>query len=148
MKALLFAAALTLAAPAAAHDEGHGPKLSDGGRMGGVVTAVVLAQDAKLGAKAPLHYKAELTRTEDGIVRIYLYDGEMKALDPARFDKTAKAVLSSQKKKKWTEAPFTLTLKDGAFTGQAPKAASKPFNIDVNLTEGKTRLLAAFDGLD
>ena len=148
MKALLIVAALSLAAPAAAHDEGHGPKLTDGGRMGGVVTAVVLANEAKLGTKAALQYKAELTRSDDGTVRVYLYDTEMKPLEPARFGKTAKAVLLSQKKKKWSQAPFTLTFMDGAFTGKAPKAASKPFNIDVNFTEGKITLLAAFDGLD
>ncbi len=145
---LLLAAALSLSSPAAAHDEGHGPKLVDGGRMGGVVTAVVLADEAKLGPKAALQYKAELTRSEDGTVRVYFYDADMKPLEPARFGKNAKAVLLSMKKKKLNQAPFTLALKDGAFTGKAPKPSGKPYNIDVTFTEGKKKLLAAFDGLD
>lgn len=144
--AILLAAAL--AAPAFAHDEGHGPKTTDAGKMGGVITAVVLAKEAKLGPKAALVYKAELTRTDDGIVRVYLYDAEMKPLDPARFNATARAVLESHKKKKTFKTPFTLKLVDGAFTGKAPKAASKPFNIDAIFKEGDKELLAAFDNLD
>lgn len=146
----LVALTLSLAAPSPAHDEGHGPKLTDAGKMGGVVTSVVAAKDAKLGPKAAMLYKAELTRAEDGTVRVYLYDAAMKPLDGARFGKDAKAVLIALKRKgkKETLSPFKLLFKDGAFAGQAPKAASKPFNIDVTFTEGKEKLLAAFDNLD
>lgn len=143
---ILLAASLSL--PAFAHDEGHGPKLVDAGKMGGVVSAVVRAEDAKLGSKAALLYKAELTRSEDGIVRVYLYDKDMKPVDPARFGKTAKATLETHKKKKTTRTAFTLTLEEQAFTGRAPKASSKPFNIDVIIKEGDKPLLAAFDNLD
>ena len=145
-RGVLLAASLSL--PAFAHDEGHGPKIVDAGKMGGVVTAVVLAKEAKLGPKATLLYKAEITRSEEGVVRIYLYDKDMKPLDPVRFGKSAKAVLESHKKKKTSRTPFVLTLEDGAFTGRAPKAASKPFNIDATFKEGNKELLAAFDNLD
>lgn len=143
---VLLAASLSL--PAFAHDEGHGPKLTDAGKMGGVVTAVVLAKEAKRGPKAALRYKAELTRSEEGVVRVYLYDKSMKPLDPARFGKSARAVLESRKKRRATRIPFPLALEDGAFTGNAPKPSSKPFNIDVTLKEGKQEFLAAFDNLD
>lgn len=143
---VLLAASLSL--PAFAHDEGHGPKIVDAGKMGGVVTAVVLAADAKLGAKAPLVYKAELTRADDGTVRVYFYDKDMKPLDIASLPKTAKASLEAKKRKKWTSSPFALTKVDNGYEGKAPKPASKPFNIDVTITEGKRELLAAFDGLD
>lgn len=143
---ILLAASLSL--PAFAHDEGHGPKLTDAGRMGGVTTAVVLAKDAKLGPKAPLVYKAELTRSEDGTVRVYLYDKDMKPLDASVLPKTADAVLQSRKGKKWTSVPFKLTRGADGYEGKAPKPAGKPFNIDVKIKEGKRELLAAFDGLD
>jgi len=143
---ILLAASLSL--PALAHDEGHGPKTTDAGKMGGVVTAVVLASEAKLGPKAALRYKAELTRSEDGIVRIYLYDKDMKPLDPARFGRNAKAVLESHRKKKTSRTPFSLALEEGAFTGKAPKSSTKPFNIDATFKEGDKELLAAFDNLD
>lgn len=148
MKCLGILLAAALALPAFAHDEGHGPKTTDAGKMGGVMTAVVLAKEAKLGPKAALVYKAELTRTEDGIVRVYLYGKDMKPLDLARFGKSAKAVLESHKKKKIFKTPFALTLENGAFTGKAPKAATKPFNIDAIFKEGGKELLAAFDNLD
>lgn len=143
---VLLAASLSL--PAFAHDEGHGPKLTDGGKMGGIMTAVVLAKDAKLGAKAPLVYKAELTRADDGTVRVYFYDKDMKTLDIAGLPKTAKASIEAKKRKKWTSTPFVLKKSADGYEGKAPKPASKPFNIDVTIVEGKRELLAAFDGLD
>lgn len=142
----LLAASLSL--PCFAHDEGHGPKLTDAGRMGGVTTSVVLAKDVKLGAKAAMVYKAELTRSEDGVLRLYIYDKDMKPVDAARFDKTAKAVLLSRKKKKLSRLPFTLSVEEGAFKGKAPKAPKKPFNIEVTLKEGDRELLVAFENLD
>jgi len=143
---ILLAASLTL--PAFAHDEGHGPKLTDAGKMGGVLTAVVLAKDAKLGPSAPLVYKAELTRADDGTVRVYLYDKDMKPLDVSALPKTADAFLQSQKKKKWTSVPFKLNRTEEGYEGKAPKPSGKPFNIDVKIKEGARELLAAFDGLD
>ena len=143
---VLLAASLSL--PAFAHDEGHGPKVADAGKMGGVVTAVVLAKDAALGAKAPLVYKAELTRADDGTVRVYFYDKDMKPLDITGLPKTAKASLQAKKRKKWTSTPFVLEKSADGYEARAPKPAGKPFNIDVVIMEGKRELLAAFDGLD
>lgn len=143
---ILLAASLSL--PAYAHDEGHGPKLTDAGKMGGVLTAVVLAKDVKLGTAAPMIYKAELTRADDGTVRVYLYDKDMKPLDVTTLPKTADAFLQSKKKKKWTSVPFKLNRTEEGYEGKAPKPAGKPFNIDVKIKEDARELLAAFDGLD
>lgn len=131
-----------------AHDEGHGPKLTDSGRQGGVVSPVIDAKDAKKGAKADLVYKSELVRSEDGTVRIYLYDKEMKPLVLDGFSKKAEGILSFKKGKKWTNTRFELTQTEGAFVAQAPKAGAKPFNIDFHVNEGERKLLAAFDNLD
>jgi len=148
MKYLVILLAATMSLPAFAHDEGHGPKLHDAGKFGGVMTGVVLAKDVKLGAKAPLVYKAELTRSEDGTVRVYFYDKEMAPLDLTRLPKTVKASIEAKKRKKWTSTPFVLTKTADGYEGKAPKPASKPFNIDVVVKEGERELLAAFDGLD
>lgn len=148
MKYLGLLLGATLSLPAFAHDGGHGPKLTGAGKMGGVLTAVVLAKDAKLGAKAPLVYKAELTRADDGTVRVYFYDKDMKPLDASLLPKTADALLQSGKRKKRTSVPFKLTRTEEGYEGKAPKPAGKPFNIDVNIKEGARELLAAFDGLD
>lgn len=143
---LLLTAVLSTAA--FAHDEGHGPKLTDAAPQGGVVTAVVEAKDAKLGPKAPLVYKAELVRSEDGTVRVTLYDKDLKPLDASKFDKSGSAMLIVEKKKKTLTKKFPLALEEGSFVGKMPKPAGKPFNIDVTVMEGKRKLLAAFDNLD
>lgn len=147
-KWITLAACLMLATPALAHDEGHGPKLTDTGSYGGVVTAVVAAKDAGLGAKAPLVHKAELVRSEDGTVRVYLYDKDMKPLDVTAFDKSAKANLIAMTAGKETVLPFTLQLEGNSFIGKAPQAPAKPFNIDVVMKAKNEEFLSAFDNLD
>lgn len=131
-----------------AHDEGHGPKTSDTGKYGGLVSAVVLKKEANLGALAKLQYKAELVRSADGTVRLYLYNDKMKLLDVKDFDKKATGSLASKVKGVWKESFFALDLKDNVFIGKMPKAESKPYNIDVVLKDKNTELLTAFDNLD
>jgi hypothetical protein len=146
---LLLAIALLLpASMAQAHDEGHGPKLSDASRQGGVVAPVIDAKQSTRGAAAAVLYKAELTRSEDGTVRVYFYDKEMKPLPPAKFGGKARGDLEFKKNKKWTKLPFTLTVEDDAFIGKAPPSKAKPFNIDIYLKDGPRELMAAFNNLD
>jgi hypothetical protein len=140
--------ALVLSASAFAHDEGHGPKLTDAAKQGGIVSPVIDAKEASKGAKASVVHKAELVRSEDGTVRVYLYDQEMNLLDLSKFEKSAKGVLEFKKSKKWVKTPFTFNQEEGAFVANAPKAGSKPFNIDVHVKEEGKELLAAFDNLD
>jgi hypothetical protein len=149
-KIILLAGLLAIATPVLthAHDEGHGPKLTDTGNYGGLITAVVEAKDASKGAQAPLVYKAELTRSEDGTVRLYVYDKTLKPLPVESLDKTAKAMVIATKGGKEVTAPFTLTLEGNSFVGKAPTPASKPFNIDVTFKTKDKDLLAAFDNLD
>jgi len=133
---------------ALAHDEGHGPKVTDAGKQGGVLAPVIDAKDVKKGAHADLVYKAELVRSEDGTVRVYFYDKEMKALDLSKLDQAGNGFVEFKKGKKWTKTPFALKQEDGAFIAKAPKAGAKPFNIDVHVKEGSRGLMAAFDNLD
>ena len=148
MKTLILALSLVLSLPALAHDEGHGPKLTDVPKQGGVISPVIVAAEASLGTKAAVVYKAELVRSEDGTVRVYLYDAKMVALVLSSFDKTAKAILEIEKKKEWIKTSFELKLEGDAFVGKMPTPASKPFNVDVHLKEGAKELLVAFDNLD
>jgi hypothetical protein len=130
-----------------AHDEGHGPALSDAGKYGGLVSSVVKKSDAGKGAKAELFYKAELSRAESS-VRVYLYDKGMKPVDTAKFAAKASAMLSAKVKGKWKNTSFPLELKNGAFEGTMPKPEGKPYNIDVTLNSDETEFLSAFDNLD
>ncbi len=132
-----------------AHDEGHGPKLTDSPRQGGVLTSVIMAKEANIGTKAKMIYKSELTRTTDGTVRLYIYDQNMNPVDLKRFGPTAKATLISRVKKgTYDKAAFELKAGEGYFVGKSPAPKKKPYSIDVALKEGENTLLSAFDNLD
>ena len=131
-----------------AHDGGHGPKLVDSGKYGGVVSAVVLKSEMKKGTKANLVNKAELVRSSDGTLRVYLYDLSMNTLNTTTFESKATAVLITKFKKKLNEEKFELELKDGVFIGKLPTPKSKPYDVDVTLKNNGTELLTAFDRLD
>lgn len=148
MKNIIFAVALMSSGPIFAHDEGHGPKLSDTGKYGGLVSGVVLKADAKKGAGAALVHKAELVRSADGTVRVYVYDDKMAPLDLKGFAPKASALLGAKVKGKFKESSFALELKENAFVGKMPKPEAKPYNIDVTLKDGSRELLTAFDNLD
>lgn len=148
MKMFTCALAIGFSMTALAHDEGHGPKLADTGKFGGLVAPVVKKSEAKLGTKATLVHKAELVRSADGTVRVYLYDKEMKPLDAKGFAKGGGASLGAKVKGKWKDVDFPLTLEGSSFIGKMPKAEGKPYNIDVTVKEGTEELLSAFDNLD
>ncbi len=148
MKSFILASAMLFSFSSYAHDEGHGPKLTDMGKQGGIVSPVISSNEASKGSKANLLYKAELVRSEDGTIRVYYYDKEMKPLDLNKLDKAAKGYLEFKKNKKWTKNEFALNQAEGAFTAKVPKSPSKPFNIDVVVKEGNKELLSAFDNLD
>lgn len=148
MKKMIMALVMCVSSLALAHDEGHGPKLSDTGKFGGLMSAVVLKADAKKGAKAPLVFKAELVRSADGTTRVYLYDTTMKPLNLKGFDSKASALVITTVKAKSKETEFALDLKDNSFIGKMPKITKKPYNIDVTLKQDGKELLSAFDNLD
>lgn len=148
MMKTFLALCLTLSLNAFAHDEGHGPKLTDAPKQGGVVTSVILAKEASLGTKAQLIYKGELARTSDGTVRVYYYDSSMKQLDLKGFAEKAKGQLITEKKGKVSVQNFELKKMGDHFMGKMPKPARRPYNIDVKVSEGEKDLLAAFDNLD
>ncbi len=145
---MILALVMSLTMNVFAHDEGHGPKLTDAPKQGGVVTSVVQAKDASKGKKAELVYKSELARTSDGTVRVYFYETNMKPLDLKNFAPTAKAILITEKKGKVTTQDFELKKMGDHYMGKSPKPARRPYNIDVKVKEGEKELLAAFDNLD
>lgn len=127
-----------------AHEGGHGPKLTDVAKKGGVLASVT---DSKKHSHEIL-YKAELVRIEEGTVRVYVYDKDMKAVNLVRFSATANAAVEVKVKKKFKHTPFTLALKEDAFIGKMPVPEKKPYTIDVTIREGEKELLASFENLD
>ena len=153
MKHFILASVIFLSAMALAHDEGHGPKLTDTPKQGGKIAPVIAASDASKGIKAALIYKSELVREEDGTIKVFFYDKGMNPLPETQFstfDKAASAIVEHVKKGKITKThKFSLELKDGVFAGKlGEKPATATFNIDVKVKEGSRELLAAFDGLE
>jgi hypothetical protein len=148
MKALFISLAIYFSTGVRAHDGGHGPKLTDTGKYGGLVSAVVLKSEAKRGAEAALIHKAELVRSTDGTTRVYLYDTTMKPLEIKGFDLKASASLKAKVRGKWKTTEFSLEQKDGLFLGKMPKIEAKPYDIDISLKQGGKELLSAFDNLD
>lgn len=146
----IFMVGSLLALPASimAHDEGHGPKVTDTGNFGGILTAVVDANDTSKGNSAALVYKGELTRSEDKTVRVYIYSTDMKALPVNELDPKAEAKIIATVGGKETVTPFALTFENNAYIGKMPEPAGKPYNIDVTFKSGDKNLLAAFDNLD
>lgn len=140
--------AVAMATAVAAHDEGHGPKLTDSGKYGGVIAPVIRVEEVSLGRKAKMVYKAELTRSQDGTIRVYLYDTQLTLLPITGFDTKASATLEAKKKRQWEKTPFTLKKEKDAFVGQMPVVSRKPFNIDVTIRQGEQSFLVAFDNLD
>jgi len=90
--------------------------------------------------------KASLERDENN-VRVQLFDTKMEAMKLEGFDKTAKATMKMGKKSAKT-TNFDLALEGNAFTGTAPTATKKPFDINVTLKEGERKLLVTFKNLD
>lgn len=150
LKSLGTLASLTLllCASVLAHDEGHGPKLTDSGKYGGIVAPVVNMKEANKGAHATLVYKAELVRNSSRKVRIYLYDSNMKPLDISKLNAQVNGILGAKVKGKYKTIKFDLKREENYFIGQAPKAPSRPFNYDFHFIEGSRKLLSAFDHLD
>lgn len=153
MKKMILSSLLLIASVAFPHDGGHGPKLIDAPKQGGKVAPVIAAADAGLGPKAPLIYKSEIVRDEDGTVKVYLYDKEMNPLPEAKlsaFTKSGMATVEHIKKGKIVKTTkFSLELQGDAFVGKIGDLPKTPtFNVDVKVQEPGKDLLAAFDGLE
>ncbi len=153
MKHLTLLALFLIGSMSFAHDEGHGPKLTDTPKQGGKVAPVIAANEASKGLKAQLIYKSELVRGDDDLVRVFLYDKEMNSLPEtqlSQFVKAAQATVEHVKKGKITKTSrFNLELKNGIFEGKlSEKPKTQTFNIDIKLKEGDRELLAAFDSLE
>ncbi len=150
---LILIACCAMITPGFAHDGGHGPKLTDMGKQGGIVAPVIEAKDAEKGHHAQAVYKSEIVRTDDGTVYVFLYDMKMNALDAEKFSATfnpsAEGTVEFKKSKKWVKQTFSLKTEDGGYVGKAPKAKVKPYNIDVVFKDTQGReLFTAFDNLD
>jgi hypothetical protein len=152
MKMFVSALAFSLSISAnfaLAHDEGHGPKLTDQPKQGGMVMPVISKDEANKGPAATLIYKSELVKKEDGTVTLYIYDQMFKPVALSKFGKSAQVKIGPMRKNpKWPSETFTLEQKGDSFVGKAPTAKVKPYYMDITLIEGSKSLLTAYENLD
>jgi nitrogen fixation protein FixH len=142
---LLSAFILLLSLNLFAHDEGHGPAITDESMQGGKVTAIINYKEVNNGRKAKMLYKGELV-VEGTNVKLYVYDKNMKDVSLDKFSNTVDAV----QLERGNSSKFTLKLSDNKkyFEGKRLKNKRVPYNIDVKIKQGDKTLFGAFDGLD
>lgn len=146
MKFITVLALLLLSFSSFSH-EGHGEMPVEPAKYGGILGNVV--SEAKMQTKIkhnPSLMKAEIVRSEDGTVRIYLYDLKMVQSKLDGISKEAKGVVESIKGK--TKDTFTLQAHGDHFMGIVPKQKKKPFNIYLTFSKGAEKLFVGFDNLD
>lgn len=164
MKNLLIssAIALLLSAPSFAHDGGHGPKVTDIGKHGGKITAVIAKSDQELGPKAKMYHKAELVRVKDSKgnigFRFYVYDKAMKPLPTDKLSLKASGIVAYwkrvpgkklDKEKDGVVKPFMMELKKKYYVGmKIPKADVKKVFMDITFHDGKQEVMAAFTDVE
>lgn len=143
LTALLFTSLLSLA-----HEGGHGA-ITEGGKFGGITAPVMSKSEAGNGDKAKTLFKAELVRSEDGTLRVYLFDASMKLLPLNDFSEKIEAKLEVKKKGKFTYVgAFEFKKASNHFIGKLPVVEFKPFNIDMFFKNKHQDLFVGFSNLD
>ncbi len=134
-----------------AHEGGHHPTVTDGGRYGGLIAPLVEEHHDHHGHHEHEHeskFKAELVRGTDLSVYVYIYKDGMNPADTKILGNDIQgAIVSGSGKKKKLE-DFTLKLAGKSYTGKSPKINERPYTMEFKITiEGK-KLTASFTNLD
>lgn len=146
MKLLMPLIAMLFCLSLFAH-EGHGEMPTEPARFGGILGNVV--DETKMQKKEkhnPSLMKAEIVRSEDGTVRLYLYDLKMNLVKTDDLSKEAKGTIENRKAK--IKDQFVLQLHGNHYMGKAPKPKKRPFSVFISFTRGSEKLFVGFDNLD
>lgn len=146
MKMLTLVFALLMSLTAIAH-EGHGEMPVEPAKYGGVLGNVVSEKKMKAKDKHnPSLLRAEIVRSEDGTVRVYLYDMKMNALKTESFSSEAKGTVENKRAK--TDQSFTLKAHGDHYMGKMPKQKKRPYNVYLTFKKGSESYFVGFDNLD
>jgi hypothetical protein len=143
MKSLIGVFVLLVASVGFAHDEGHGPKVSDNANE----RAVILAKDAKLGTKAKAVSSATLERLGDDDIGVILKS------TAETLGETAQATLiptSSRKKAKPQTFKLAKVTEDGKtlYKGVLPHLGHGLYELEVKFKLGSNDVLVAFPNVE
>lgn len=145
MKILTIGIMLLLNLNLFAH-EGHGEAPKDPSRFGGQLSNVVDAKKVSSKTKNPALFKSELIRSDDGTLRLYIFDLKMKSIDLASFSPKVEGTLENVKNK--INLSFQLEKHGDHFMGKMPKVAKRPFNLFFKVTNNNQQLFVGYDNLD
>src|SRR5690606_32187850 len=116
---------------AQAHLGGHG-EVKEAGKYGGVMGAVVKSDEAKKGHFHHITYKAELVKTQEGKLSLYIYDNKMNQIKPSEFAEAIEVNVEVKKKGKFSYvANLSLQKSLSHYEGQLSGITQKPFNLDL-----------------
>ena len=134
-----------------AHDGGHGPAVKDGGLYGGILASVMKTSDMKghHHDNAPIQYKAELIRAQDGTLTLYFHDKDMKKNSLADFSTDIMVKMEVKKGGKYVYVgEFKMIKKDHLYKGKLPAVRTRPFNLDVFPVVKNEKFFVGFSNLD
>src|SRR5690606_7583915 len=118
--------------------EGHGEMPTEPAKYGGVLGNVVSETKFQKKEKGnPILLKAELVRSADGTVRLYLYDLDMKELKVSDFSEEARGIVENERAK--TEQKFSLKSHRDHYLGKMPLQKKRPFNVYLHFSKGEQK---------
>lgn len=127
--------------------EGHGEAPKDPSRFGGQLSNVVDATKvSKKEKNNPPIFKSELIRSEDGTLRLYIFDLKMKDTDLSSFSSKIEANVENTKNK--INLNFELEKHGNHFMGKMPKVNKRPFNLYFKIKNKNQDLFVGYDNLD
>lgn len=126
--------------------EGHGEAPKDPSRFGGQLSNVVDAKKVSSKTQNPPLFKSELIRSDDGTLRLYIFDLKMKSIDLSTFSPKMEGILENVKNK--INLSFQLEKHGDHFMGKMPKVTKRPFNLFFKVVNNKQELFVGYDNLD
>lgn len=146
MRTFIILAIMFFGLSVSAH-EGHGEMPTEASKYGGIVGNVVSqAKMQKKDKNNPPLMKAEIVRSDDGTVRLYVFDLKMQPLAGDGLSQTALGEVENVKAR--TKEKFSLELQGNHYIGKMLKQKKKPFNIYVTFSKGADKFFVGFDNLD
>lgn len=145
LKKLLFVVSLVFMTiqPAIAHDEGHGPKIKKQGKFGGKISSVILKSE-ELSKDAKIQYIAELTKNNDGKLRIYFYDSEMNETKILVENLKGEFSFKNKKTSKNEIHKFAFQAGKDGVEANIPKEITRLSNIEITFSLKGTDYFVAF----
>lgn len=91
---------------------------------------------------------AEIIISDEGVIRLYIYDGNMKEIPLTEFSNFANVNLSFKKSKVRHAMNFSIKKESKYYKGDLPKVGKKPFTLEIELSKLKVKHKVLFKNLD